>query len=204
MPDFINAFSALPNCVASKKIDEIPNKAIEIHLLDFHVDRDFSVLTTVGLSDFSLPVRAEENNEPYIELCFALPSYWDKSFSNENSAWVIGKLKQLTNFLLDKNTHFWDGHTIANSNPNKSFSSTMKQDFLLFSKALSYPAEFGEIIIDDKKIIPLFVVPIFKKELDFKMSRGTNALKKKLLENNASDILDDYRLPVIKKRFGIF
>jgi hypothetical protein len=108
MPKFSDELIHQLSIETFTKIDEIPNKNIEIGLVSTKFDRDFTLLTTSGLSQYTLPIREEENSEPHIELCFALPSYWDLTFQNENCAWVLEKLKFLVNFVLDKKTHFWD------------------------------------------------------------------------------------------------
>ena len=186
------------------KIDEIQDKNIEIQLFNTNLDRKISVLCTSGLSNYSMPINEKEGNAERIELCFALPHYWDLSFQQENASWVVAKLKFLSRFVLDKNTHFWDGHTIPNSNPNKAFSASMKQENLLFCKSLLYPEVFSEVQVDEKTVHLLFLIPLFKQELDYKQSRGTTALKKKMNAANLGEILDDFRTPVLKKFLGLF
>lgn len=204
MPDYSEVLKSRIQAQSITKIDQIADKKIDILLLDAHLDRAFSILTTEGLSNYTMPFRDTENNAPHVELCFALPSYWDLDFASENSVWVLEKIKFLAEFVINRETHFWDGHTIANANPNKPFSTTMKQDFLLFSKPLLYQEELGEITLAEKSITPLFLIPIFNKEFEHKLSRGVLSLKKKLVNHNVSEILDDYRTSSIQKRFGIF
>jgi hypothetical protein len=204
MLDFSTVFKQHLQTDTVRKIDEIPEKNIDIFLFNTVLLRDFSILSTSGLSNFSLPYREEEQNGRHIELCFALPSYWDDQFKNENAVWVLEKLKFLCNYLLDKNTHFWDGHTMPNAKPNRPFSKTMKQEYLFFSKSILYPDLLTEVQIEDKTVTLLFLIPIFQKEWEHKLSRGTGALKKKLVNANAGEILDDYRNSTIKKLFGIF
>lgn len=204
MPDYISELQRQINAKQTIKIDEIIDCKIELFLLDANLDRNFFILTTSGLAAYELPISDKENNAKHIELCFALPSYWDTTFKSENALWVVEKLKFLCNFLIDKKTHFWDGHTIPNSNPNKPFSETMKQEYLLFSHTFLFPDKLSQIQVEDKNIHLLFLIPIFQKELEHKLSRGTMALKKKMLNSNASEILDDFRLVWIKKRFGLF
>jgi hypothetical protein len=186
------------------KIDEITNHKIDILLVKSNFDRQFTLLTTSGLSNYNMPVNDKENNGEHIELCFALPSYWDITFKGENTSWVLEKLKFLSDFVLSRNTYFWDGHTIPNANPNKPFSATMKQDHLLFSKSMLYEQDLQTIECEGTTVHLLFLIPLFQKELDHKFSRGTLAIKRKLIDSNHGEILDDYRGVVIKKRFGIF
>ncbi len=186
------------------KINEIPQHKIDILLVKTDFDRNFTLLTTCGLSAYDMPLREEENNAPHIELCFALPSYWDLTFTNENSSWVIEKLKFLVDFVLTKKTHFWDGHTMPNANPNGPFSNTMKQNHLFFSKAIIFENEFNTFEVGGKTVHLLFLIPLFQKELEHKFSRGIMAIKRKLVAGNHSEILDDFRTAAVKKRFGIF
>jgi hypothetical protein len=185
------------------KIDEVSQYNIDILLVKTHFDRDFTLLTTSGLSAYQMPFREEENNAPHIELCFALPSYWDLTFTNENSSWVIEKMKFLVDFVLTKKTHFWDGHTMPNANPNGPFSNSMKQNHLFFSKAILYENELNTFEVEGKTVHLIFLIPLFQKELEHKFSRGIMAIKRKLAASNHCEILDDFREVVIKKRFGI-
>ncbi len=186
------------------KINEIPQHKIDIMLVKTDFDRNFTLLTTSGLSTYDMPLREEENNAPHIELCFALPSYWDLTFKSENASWVIEKLKFLVDFVLSKKTHFWDGHTMPNANPNRPFSNTMKQNHLLFAKSMLYENELNTFEVDGKTVQLLFLIPLFEKELEHKFSRGTMAIKRKLIGSNQGEILDDFRTAVVKKRFGLF
>ena len=204
MLDFASALQQQLVIDKPLKIDEISDKNIDIVLLKTSSDRDYFILTTSGLSNYALPVSEAEKNDPFVELCFALPSYWETTFQSANSKWVVEKLKFLCAFVLDRNTHFWDGHTMPNANPNKPFSETMKQEYLLFSKSILYPNQLSQVALGEKNVHLLFLIPIFQKEFEHKLSRGTMALKKKLVNINANEILDDYRTPAVTKRFGLF
>jgi hypothetical protein len=204
MLDFATALQQQINADNFEKIDQITEKQIDLILLKTRYDRNFSILATSGLSQYKMPFSEAENNEPFIELCFALPSYWDNTFQSENSKWVLEKLKFLCNFVLGRNTHFWDGHTMPNAKPNKPFSETMKQEYLFFSKSILYTDQLSQVMLEEKTIHLLFLIPIFQKEFEHKLSRGTMALKKKIVNINAGEILDDFRTTAITKRFGLF
>lgn len=185
-------------------IDEITEHQVAIVLVNPRLQRDFTILMTCGLSNYAMPLNENEENEPLIELCIALPSYWDLEFKNENAKWVVEKLIFLVNFCIKKQTHFWNGHTMPNSNPNKSFSDSMKQNFLFISKPISYEKELSVIKWEDKTVHLLFLIPIFQKELEHKFSRGIVALKKKLVSKNFGEIIDDYRDSAVKPWLGLF
>ena len=204
MPEFFQALQSKLKVQKHEIIDQIEGHAIDIVLFPTDFSRKFSILSTSGLSNFTMPLRAEEENQPHIELCFALPSYWDLKFDSKNSRWVLDKLKFLCEFVLNKQTHYWDGHTMPNANPNRPFSKTMMQNYLLFSKSILYEDELTSVQMGDKTVYLLFLIPLFQKELEHKHARGTNAIKKKLVNANIGEILDDFRAVVIKKRFGIF
>jgi hypothetical protein len=185
-------------------IDEIRNYNIAIVLVNPKLNRDFSVLMTCGLLNYAMPYNDKEDNEPFIELCFALPSYWDFDFKTDNTRWVIDKLKFLVDFCLSKQTHFWNGHSMPNANPNRPFSATMKQDNLFIAKPMLFEQELSIIKTDEKTVHLLFLIPIFQKELEHKFSRGIVALKKKLVSKNFGEIVDDFRESAVKPWLGIF
>lgn len=204
MTDALDALNKRFGSDHLKLIKEIAEHHVSIVLVNPRLHRDFNILMTCGLSNHAMPFNEKEENEPFIELCFALPSYWDLEFKDDKSKWVVDKLTFLVDFCLKKQTHFWNGHTIPNANPNKSFSDSMKQGFLFISKPLSYENELSIIKWEDKTVHLLFLIPIFQKELEHKFSRGIVALKKKLVSKNFSEIIDDYRDSAVKPWLGLF
>jgi hypothetical protein len=202
MLDFSAALQHQLQVEQPTKIDQIPDKQIDILLFKTSFERQFSILCTSGLSNYAMTNNTRENNHQHIELCFALPSYWDLTFQSESASWVVEKLMFLSNYVINKNTYFWDGHSIPNKNPNAPFSNTMQQSFLFFSHTLLHPDKLTAVHVNDKIIHLLFLIPIFQNELDRKISRGPDSLKKKMLTAHVGEILDDFRTPVIKKLFG--
>jgi hypothetical protein len=202
-----DAFKALCNRFGEEnitRIEEFTDYSIEIVLVKPNLNRDFSILMTLGLSAYEMPVNELEQNEPFIELCFALPSYWDLKFKSTNARWVLDKLKFLVDFCLSNETYFWNGHTMPNAKPDAPFSTTMKMEFLFFSQPMLYENELATISYENKTLHLLFLVPIFRKELEHKFSRGTLALKKKLVSKNHGEILDDFRVSTVKPWLGLF
>jgi len=204
MTTFLQALSTKFGEETLTVIDKVPNSEVVIVLIRGNFNRKFSLLSTCGLSTSKMPFRQEENNAPFVELCFALPDYWDFNFESPNSKWPIEKLKFLVSYALQKNVHFWDGHTMPNAKPNKPFSVSMKQNHLFLSKPLIYENEFSIVMLEQTEVHWLFLIPIFEKELEYKFTRGVNALKKKLVGAGHGEILDEFRPSAIKRMFGLF
>ena len=168
-------------------------------------NRNLQVLTTIGLSNYKMPVDDAHLAYQYIELCFALPSYWDVNDStNPNFNWVNHWLIRLSNYLVEKKTWFGHGHTIATASPPIELSQTMKQTYFMFADPIALAKNLTTMQIGDTDVRFLFVIPLFKDEFEHKVARGTFSLLNKFKQKNYAEILDDYRTSSVRKKYLLF
>lgn len=164
--------------------------------------RQIRILTTVGLSDYKMPVSDAFVGREYNEIYFCLPSYWDfENPENPKCNWVFNWIQRLAKFVVEKNTWFGHGHTIPAGNPPKQLSETMKQDYFIFSDPILLQNELKPIVLDDKTVHFLAIIPIFKKEWTYKSSRNTNIFIKKFIARKETELLDDYRKSILHRKF---
>jgi hypothetical protein len=78
----------------------------------------------------------------------------------------------------------------------------MKQEYLMLVKPLIVSDVLFKVQEAGKSIGFLSIVPLFKTEFDFKQQKGTSSLVTKMTEGGVSELLDDYRESLLKKRFG--
>ncbi len=77
----------------------------------------------------------------------------------------------------------------------------MKQDYFFLTRPILLERELAEINLAGKKISFLAIVPIFKKEFEYKQSRGTNKFILKLINKGVSEKLDDFRYSVTQSKW---
>lgn len=168
-------------------------------------DRKVTLLCTVGLSEYKMEVNEKNSSFGHVELYMALPSYWDLTDAqNTNFNWVNEWLLKLSNYVIEKNTFFAHGHTLATGNPPKSISATMKQSYLLLHFPIAFKEQMKALELNNKTVHFLAVTPIFSDEFDYKVSRGTIGLLKKMKSKGCSEILDDYRTSTVRKKYILF
>ena len=168
-------------------------------------DRKVTLLCTTGLSNFTMPVNEVNKGYEHIELYMALPSYWDiNDLTNPNFNWVNEWLMKLSNHIIEKNTFFAHGHTLATGNPPESLSTTMKQNYFLVHQPIAFEEQMKSVTINNKTVHFLAVTPIFSDEFDYKVSRGTIGLLKKMKSKGCNEILDDYRTSTVRKKYILF
>lgn len=163
------------------------------------------ILLTNNLSDFKMNVHEKHQGEEYNELYFYLPSYWDlEDIENPKMNWVFAWLEKLKNHVINKNTWFGNGHTIPCGKELKPLSETMLQNHFILAYPIELNEEISPLIIEDKTIRFLAVIPIFEDEMDYKQGKGTAKLFKKFEQAKVTEKLDDYRKTVLKNRWNFF
>jgi hypothetical protein len=161
--------------------------------------RPVTLIMTDGLSQKKMKLPAQSNEFDQVELYWALPEYWDLSdLSNPNTNWIFHWLNKLIRHLLDKDVWLGHGHTFQ----CQPLSLTMKQEYLMLMKPLIVNDVLSKAQEATKNVGFLAIVPLFKTEFDFKQQKGTNSLVTKMTEGGVSELLDDYRESLLKKRFG--
>ena len=161
-----------------------------------------NVLMTNGFSDFKMPVHEKHVGEEYNELYFLLPNYWNiEAIENQNFNWVFSWLQRLKNFAIDKNAWYGHGHTFPCGQEMQSLSESMLQNHFILSRPIELDEDLAEIVLEDRSIGFLGVIPIFPDEMDFKQGRGTVQLFEKLRTFNVTEKLDDFRNTVLKSRW---
>lgn len=201
-------YEALEQRFGSKNITRLEKEAgqsVDLVHISLQPTKPFTVLTTLGLSTYTMPVLPKHKGREHIELCFCLPGYWDLSDrENPRLNWVISWLYKLSNFLVEKETWFGTGHTIPVSNPLAPISETMKQSYFFMNEPVLLKEQLQSISIENKTIHFLTVIPIFEDEFDYKIGKGTQRFQKKMAQQNVTELLDDYRSSVLKNKWRFF
>ena len=183
-----------------KKIDE----NLEILLVDVSLASPVKVLMTNGLSNYDMPVHERYKGRENVELFFCLPRYWDiNELDNPNRQWPTVWLEKLVNHVKEKKGWFGPGHTIQCDKDFNALSDTMKQNHFMMVDPILLEKELEPIVLDEKQIHFLGIIPIFADEMDYKQGKGTYKLLKKFHAKNVTEKLDDFRETVRKSRFSL-
>ena len=196
--------------ILQESLEKRLNKSVQIienewgSFILFHPNQasTCNVLMTNGFSDFKMPVHEKHVGEEYNELYFLLPNYWNiEAIENQNFNWVFSWLQRLKNFAIEKNAWYGHGHTFPCGQEMQSLSESMLQNHFILSRPIELDEDLAEIVLEDRSIGFLGVIPIFPDEMDFKQGRGTVQLFEKLRTFNVTEKLDDFRNTVLKSRW---
>jgi hypothetical protein len=161
------------------------------------------ILMTTRLSDFKMNVHEKHIGEEFNELYFYLPSYWNvDDLKNPNMNWVFIWLEKLKMHVIEKNTWFGNGHTLATGKPLLPLSEKMLQNHFILAQPIEFRTELSPILVQDKQINFLAVIPIFEDEMDYKQGKGTLKLLKKFEQANVTEKLDEFRKTVLRTRWN--
>ncbi|WP_316796071.1 suppressor of fused domain protein [Pedobacter agri] len=179
----------------------------EMLMPDFHLDvyfinsseDDFNILLTSGMSLLEMTVREGlENPElhKFAELMILLPKEieFGKIFpsGNEND-WIIGMLKETARFPHHYDTWLTIGHTLQATADMEPYSEKTDYVGLVILPSVTFDEEFTEIKINDEVINIYTIFPLYKNELEYKISNGYNALLDKLIEKDGKEVFDKQR-----------
>ena len=165
-----------------------------IHLISSELK--CQLLYTKGLSDYIQPVNEISKELERIELYFLLPDYWDLKKSN----WPVYWLNRIAQVPQKNKTWFGIGDTLPAGNPLEHIDGKLKASYFIISEPI-----FLEQLKTESEVKYLAVIPIFRKEFDFKMQNSAALLFNKLKEKSYSEMIDEYRQPAARKKFmGVF
>jgi hypothetical protein len=187
------------------EISKISNEFGEFLMITPQNKNGNKILMTIGLSDFKMNVHEKHIGEEFNELYYYLPSYWElEDIQNPNMNWVFIWLEKLKKHVIEKNTWFGNGHTLATGKPLVSLSEKMLQNHFIFAQPIELRTELSPILIQGKTINFLAVIPIFEDEMDYKQGKGTLKLLKKFDQANVTEKLDEFRKTVLRTRWNFF
>lgn len=172
----------------------------EIHLIK-PVSKDCQLLVTKGLTNYVQPVKEKFEQFEHIELYMCLPEYWDLSKTN----WPIEWMNKIAEIPQKNKTWFGPGDTIPTGNPPQPVDEKLKTDYFILSEPILLSGELSPEKLILSSFTMLAVVPIFKKEFDFKMQFSATKLFERFATKNVTELIDIYREPVGRKKFmGLF
>ena len=174
-------------------------------LLITSVDFSGTILMTSDFSTFKMNVHEKHLGEEFAELYFYLPNYWAiDDLTNPTMNWVFPWLKRIKDYVQNNNTWLGHGHTMPCGKEMSSLSSTMTQNHFIVSKPIVCEKQLQPLVIENKTISFLAIIPLFPDEMDYKQGKGTVKLFDKFRHQGVTEKLDDYRKSVLKSKWKFF
>jgi hypothetical protein len=179
-------------------LHEIVSEYAHIDLLVFppNEERDFSVISTSGLSDKPMNIPdnvADRASMAYCELLMALPADWnggDLSDMEESAWYPLGFMKAVARIPHIFDTWIWCGHSIPNGDPpeplhpsTNKIGAFLELPYLLDPGIARVQTETGETI----QFLGLYFLTA--DEMEFKLEQGSEALMDLLLETLGGEAL---------------
>jgi hypothetical protein len=170
---------------------------VDVYLHPPTSERDFTVLTTIGMSalPMSAPPGAEEMR--FAELVIALPKSWpltQEAFQNDDHYWPVRWLKQLARLPHEYETWLSYGHTIPNGDPPEPLASNTKLSGMLLLPPIRFGEDFAQVTLEDGTTVHLWaVIPLYPEEMELKLKEGVEALFPGFDKHGVTELLDIHR-----------
>jgi len=197
--------SALENRFGTHRVTDFPTEEsdyIDLIQVDIETNIPLRLIMTNGLSSYNMPVPERYKGREYTEIFFCIPGYWDfEDKENEAMQWPLNTIQKLAKNVLENETWYGPGHTIANGNPVKEISATMKQNHFLLADPIEVESYLTPLEVDGNKIYFLAIIPLFYNEFERKMGKGYPKWIRKFRQKKGNEILDDYRQSIYRSRW---
>lgn len=160
-------------------------------------DYPYNVLVTSGMSDkpMHLPDGIEgKENWQYGELMVILPADWkisDEDFEDDKNYWPVHFLKLIARLPHQYNTWVGYGHTIPNGEEAYPFAENTRLGCMMaLPPYVSFNEEFLQFKAEDGNLINFYaLVPLYKEEMEYKMTEGADALLDLFDEYNIDEVI---------------
>lgn len=159
--------------------------------------KPFQILVTAGMSARAMPVPDDvEDEAEHIELVLGLPPDWPVEDASPEKAWPLQLLARLARFPSEAEAWLCPGHTIPNGNPPHPYASDTQLSCALIAPPLTLLPEAKTLAGPQGEVQLLAVVPVFEREVELKVEKGSDELFSRLDEHGVTEILDPHRRAV--------
>tara|TARA_B100000809_G_C15029220_1_gene491296 strand:- start:241 stop:930 length:690 start_codon:yes stop_codon:yes gene_type:complete len=180
------------------KIQDNETHSFSINWIKSTKNRPYHLIFTSGLSNKEQTVSEKCVEYKHIELYFCLPDYWKVSEKSPEHSWPIHWLNRIAEVPQKSNSWFGPGDTLPAGNPSKNISSMMEENHFILAEPMKIQ-KLTELELNDKKIRFLSIIPIYQKELDYKLRNSAKVLIAKYQHKNYNELIDNYRESVVGK-----
>lgn len=158
------------------------------------------LLISWGLSTYTQPVIPGHEKWMHTEVYMLLPEYWDF----QKGTWPLQWLERIAVVPIKNATWFGVGDTLPAGNPPQDLSEKFKARYFILSEPILLESTFAEFK-NEAGFNVLAVIPVYQKEFDYKLQYSSTMLLQRLQENSITELIDEFRLPVARRKImGIF
>lgn len=196
--------AALQKRFGEHRVKELPvaDGDIPLLILDLELKSPVTVIMTNGLSKYRMTVPEKNAGRERCELYFCLPSYWDWEKADiPGLHWPFEWIQRLGKHLIQSETWYGAGHTFPCG--EEGLSDTMKQSYFMLCDPILLENELTPVPDAEGDIHFLAILPLFKKEFEYKQSHGTVKILSNLNTHGISEKLDDFRGSAMKRRWRL-
>jgi hypothetical protein len=179
----------------------MPDQNVKINVLKGLEFQGANFVTTDGLSKYKMEMPNGLEDKANIELCLLLSSEFDSEkldFKGLDIALLIEKIAKL---IIEKKSWVGAGHTFPNISEESTITIYTEMDSFLLIEPILYQKELSGMKVDENEIKYLAIIPIYKRELDFKMKNGAYSLMKRLKKNSVTEYFEMKRPISLKRKF---
>jgi hypothetical protein len=180
---------------------------IDVHVIAPQPGRDFYTLVTSVMSDKPMKAPKQAQGLEYAELMLCLPSGWKMkehevmSHETWNRDWPVIWLRQLARFPHQYKTWLFWGHSVPNGDPAVPFSPETKLCGWVLLEPRLVSDRFKVMASDDgRKTLFHAAVPVYKEEMDLKLSEGAERLQDLFVEHGITELVDFKRINAALKQ----
>jgi hypothetical protein len=167
---------------------------IDVYVYPPSEGRDFTVLTTIGMSACPMTVPEGAEDWRFAELMIALPGDWpltEQAFQNEDHYWPLRWLKQLARLPHEYDTWLSYGHTVPNGDPAEPLASNTRLSGVVLLPPILLGDGFDAVTLEDGAVVNIWaVVPLYDEEMDLKLREGVEALFPGFEKHGVTELLD--------------
>lgn len=191
-----------------------PGQPIELVVIAPDLDRDHTLLVTVGMSDQAMAVPREvQGNQPelyrHAELVLGLATSWP--LDGEHATWPVELLSRLTLLPQRHTTWLAAGHSVPNGDPPAPYAADTELCCALIAPTFEVDDGFKQLRLAPSQqgpegLIPGVVVqfygviPLFHEEMQLKLAQGAEDLLDRLETFRVTEVLSPSRRNTAKRR----
>ncbi|MEZ4936061.1 MAG: suppressor of fused domain protein [Crocinitomicaceae bacterium] len=179
----------------------IPEKHIMVHAFEGLEWGNSTLVCTEGLSNIKMKVPVGLEEKARVELMFLFSSDFDHKnweFKGMNVKLVLEKIARL---ILEKDSWIGAGHTFPNVSKDATISIYTEMDHFMLIEPLVFKEEFANIKNQEEEVTFLAIIPLYQKELDYKLKNGAYSLMRRLKKNAINELFEMKRPSVLKRKF---
>lgn len=159
--------------------------------------RPYHLLFTSGLSENTQAISDSCLEYKHIELYFCLPEYWKMEDNSPEHNWPIHWLNRIAEVPQKNKSWFGPGDTLPAGNPPKEISTMMAENHFILAEPMEVK-QLKDFELADKVVSFLAIIPIYQKEVEFKLRSSAKVLMAKFQYEKNDEVVDNYRQSVVK------